>query len=365
MNQHKYLRYWTIVVPLLSWLFYFGSFIFSSGVYSVLLTVLLLGSVLTAVYHSEVLAHQLGEPFGTLLLAFAITVIEVGLIISIMLGAEGLETITLARDTVFAAVMLILNGIIGICIVIGSIRYREQAFTLKGVSTALITLTAVVVFVLILPNYTVSHKGGEYTSFQLLFIALLCLALYLGFTMVQTIRHRSFFISLSDKAKEKTVEYDGMVKVSRKKMYISSFMLIVSLGVVVLMAKLLSKDVEYLVVAAGTQRSAVGVIIAGIVLLPEALAAIRAARNDRIQTSLNLAFGSALASIGLSIPAIAIISVISGIRMTLGIDIKSIVLLGLSLFIITISLATGKTNIMQGFVLIGIFMIYLFITIVP
>ncbi|WP_312173218.1 ionic transporter y4hA [Chryseobacterium sp.] len=365
MNQHKYLRYWTIVVPVLSWLFYFGNFIFSSGYYSILLTALLLGSVLTAVYHSEVLAHRLGEPFGTLLLAFAITVIEVGLIISIMLGAEGLETITLARDTVFAAVMLILNGIIGICIVIGSIRYREQTFTLKGVSTALITLTAVVVFVLILPNYTVSHGGGEYTSFQLLFIALLCLALYLGFTMVQTIRHRSFFISPSDKAKEKTVEYKAKIKVSGKTMYISSFMLIVSLGVVVLMAKLLSKDVEYLVVAVGAPKSAVGVIIAGVVLLPEALAAIRAARNDRIQTSLNLAFGSALASIGLSIPAIAVISVISGIRMTLGIDIKSTVLLGLSLFIITISLATGKTNIMQGFVLLGIFLIYLFVTIVP
>ncbi|MCJ8154177.1 ionic transporter y4hA [Chryseobacterium sp. SSA4.19] len=363
MKQIKYLHYWTIVIPILSWLFYFGSFFFSSGYYSILLTVLLLGSVITAVYHSEVLAHRLGEPFGTLLLAFAITVIEVGLIISIMLGAKGLETITLARDTVFAAVMLILNGIIGICIVIGSLRYREQAFTLKGVSTALITLTAVVVFVLILPNYTVSHGGGEYTSFQLLFIAVICLFLYLGFTMVQTIRHRSFFRSPQ---KDGTVQNnDAEIKVSNKRSYISVLMLLVSLGIVVMMAKLLSKDVEYLVKAVGAPRSVVGIIIAGIVLLPEALAAVRAAGNDEIQTSLNLAFGSALASIGLSIPAIAIISVISGIRMTLGIDIKSTVLLGLSLFIITVSLATGKTNIMQGVVLVGIFMIYLFTSIVP
>ncbi|UZU00174.1 ionic transporter y4hA [Chryseobacterium fluminis] len=363
MNQNKYLRYWTIVVPVLSWLLYFGSFIFSSGYYSILLAVLLLGSVITAVYHSEVLAHRLGEPFGTLLLAFAITVIEVGLIISIMMGAKGLETITLARDTVFAAVMFILNGIIGICIVIGSLRYREQAFTLKGVSTALITLTAVVVFVLILPNYTVSHGGGEYTSFQLLFIAVTCLFLYLGFTMVQTIRHRSFFRFPQKDSTAHNNETE--IKVTGKSSYISGFMLLVSLGVVVMMAKLLSKDVEYLVVAVGAPRSVVGIIIAGIVLLPEALAAVRAARNDEIQTSLNLAFGSALASIGLSIPAIAIISVISGIRMTLGIDIKSTVLLGLSLFIITVSLATGKTNIMQGVVLVGIFLIYLFTSIVP
>lgn len=365
MHKNKYLRAWTIIVPLLAWLLYFGSAFITSGYYSLLLTFLLLGSVLAAVYHSEVIAHRIGEPFGTLLLAFAITVIEVGLIISIMLGAKGLETITLARDTVFAAVMIILTGIIGICIVIGSLRYREQSFTLKGVSTALITLTAVVVFLLILPNYTVSHSGGEYTSFQLLFIALICLSLYLGFTMVQTIRHRSFFISPQNKLLEDYGKKNWHKKTSYKNVYISSFFLMLCLGIVVLIAKLLSKDVEFLVIAVGAPRSAVGIIIAGIVLLPEALSAFRAAKNDQIQTSLNLAFGSALASIGLSIPAIAIISVITGIRMTLGIDIKSTILLGLSLFIITVSLATGKTNIMQGIVLVGIFLMYLFISVVP
>lgn len=366
MIKKKYVSGWTIFIPVLAWVFYFLSSIFSSGFYSLALSLLLLGSVLAAVYHSEVIAHRLGEPFGTLLLAFAITVIEVGLIISIMLGTEGLETVTLARDTVFAAVMIILTGIIGICIVIGSLRYREQTYTLQGVSTALITLTAVVVFVLILPNYTVSHIGGEYTSFQLIFIALLSLALYLGFTMVQTMRHRSFFISPQNKllADQKEQSRDDEL-ISRKKMFTSCFMLILCLGIVVLMAKLLSKDVEHIVISFGAPKSAVGVIIAGIVLLPEGLAAFRAAKNDQIQTSLNLAFGSALASIGLSIPAIAIISVIFGIRMTLGIDIKSTVLLALSLFIITVSLATGKTNIMQGVVLVGIFLIYLFISVVP
>ncbi|PJJ66387.1 calcium:proton antiporter [Chryseobacterium geocarposphaerae] len=365
MIKKKYLSGWTILIPFLAWIFYFANATFSSGYYSLVLSVLLLGTVLAAVYHSEVIAHKVGEPFGTLLLAFAITVIEVGLIISIMMGVEGLETVTLARDTVFAAVMIILTGIIGICIVIGSLRYREQTFILQGVSTALITLTAVVVFVLILPNYTVSHTGGEYTSSQLLFIALVSLALYLGFTMVQTMRHRSFFISPQNKLLTDQKEQDSNRQLSRKKMLVSCFMLVLCLGIVVLMAKLLSKDVEHIVLSFGAPKSIVGVIIAGIVLLPEGLAAFRAAKNDQIQTSLNLAFGSALASIGLSIPAIAIISVIFGIRMTLGIDIKSTVLLGLSLFIITVSLATGKTNIMQGSVLVGIFLIYLFISIVP
>ncbi|UKB82074.1 ionic transporter y4hA [Chryseobacterium sp. MEBOG06] len=365
MNTKKYLGMWTLFVPILAWLFYFGNAVFSSGFYSVILALFLMGSVLAAVYHSEVIAHRLGEPFGTLLLAFAITVIEVGLIISIMMGAKGLETITLARDTVFAAVMIILNGIIGSCIVIGSLRYREQSFTLQGVSTALITLTSVIIFVLILPNYTVSHRGGEYTSFQLLFIALISLGLYLGFTMIQTLRHRSFFISPQNKLAGNLSEQTDHGKSSGKNLYISCVLLILCLGVVVLLAKLLSKDVEHIVVSAGAPRSLVGIIIAGIVLLPEGVAAFRAAKSDQIQTSLNLAFGSALASIGLSIPAIAIISVITDIRMSLGIDIKSTILLGLSLFIITVSLATGRTNIMQGFVLIAIFLIYLFITIVP
>ncbi|CAA7197158.1 calcium:proton antiporter [Chryseobacterium potabilaquae] len=365
MKKKKYLWIWTFLVPILAWLFYFGGLVFSSIFYSIILALSLLGSVLAAVYHSEVIAHRLGEPFGTLLLAFAITVIEVGLIISIMMGATGLETLTLARDTVFAAVMFILTGIIGSCIVIGSLRYREQTFTLQGVSTALITLTAIVIFVLILPNYTISHLGGEYTSLQLLFIALISLGLYVGFTMIQTFRHRSFFISPRNHLLEMESVQTNLKQFSKKELFISCLLLVLCLGIVVLLAKLLSKDVERIVISIGAPKSVVGIIIAGMVLLPEGLAAFRAAKNDQIQTSLNLAFGSALASIGLSIPAIALISVITGIRMVLGIDIKSTILLGLSLFIITVSLATGRTNIMQGVVLIGIFLIYLFITIVP
>lgn len=366
MKKKIYLLVWTILIPLLAWIAYFGNHFFSGTTYSVILTIFLIGSVLAAVHHSEVIAYRLGEPFGTLLLAFAITIIEVALIISIMLGAKGLETITLARDTVFAAVMIIITGIIGICIIVGSIKYREQTFTLQGVSTALITLTTIIMFVLILPNYTISHSGGEYTKFQLLFVAIVSLGLYLGFTMMQTVRHRSYFISPENKLMNALSSEERLpAKPSKKEMYISGIFLILCLGIVVLLAKLLSKDVEHIVVWAGAPKSLVGIIIAGIVLLPEGMAAFRAARSNQIQTSLNLAFGSALASIGLSIPAIAITSVITGIRMTLGIDIKSTLLLGLSLFIITISLITGKTNMMQGLVLIAIFLLYLFITIAP
>lgn len=353
------------MIPVLSWVAYLGNHYFSGTFYSMLLSLFLVGSVLAAVHHSEVIAYRVGEPFGTLLLAFAITVIEVALIISIMLGAKGLETSTLARDTVYAAIMIILTGIIGSCIIVGSVKFKVQYFTLQGVSTALITLTSIIFFILILPNYTISHNGGEYTWIQLVFVSLISLGLYLGFTMMQTIRHRNYFISPENNKLENKEGNLLPEKPSKKEMYISILFLVLCLGIVVLLAKLLSKDVEYIVKWAGAPKSLVGVIIAGIVLLPEGMAAFRAARNNQIQTSLNLAFGSALASIGLSIPVIAITSVITGIRMTLGIDIKSAILLGLSLFIITISLATGKTNIMQGFVLIAIFLIYLFTIVIP
>lgn len=367
MKKKIYLLGWTIIVPILAWIAYLLHYSLTGHLYSLVLTFFLVGAVLAAVYHSEIIAYRVGEPYGTLLLAFAITVIEVSLIISIMLSAKGLETINLARDTVFAAVMIILTGIIGICIVVGSIRYKQQVFTLQGVSTAMITLVVIVVFILILPNYTTSHSEGEYTSLQLIFISLICLLLYIGFTMVQTIRHRAFFIAPIPKNSDDENEENEILpeKPTRKMMFYSIIFLILCLGIVVLLAKYLSKDVDNLVFKVGAPKSIVGIIIAGIVLLPEGVAAIRAAYNNRLQTSLNLAFGSALASIGLSIPAVAVSSVIGDFRMTLGVDLKSMLLLGLSLFIITISLATGRTNIMQGLVLISIFLLYLFTTLVP
>ncbi|MDC8104487.1 ionic transporter y4hA [Chryseobacterium sp. B21-037] len=367
MKKKIYLLGWTIIVPILAWIAYLLHYSLTGHLYSLILTFFLIGAVLAAVYHSEIIAYRVGEPYGTLLLAFAITVIEVSLIISIMLSAKGLETISLARDTVFAAVMIILTGIIGICIVVGSIRYKQQVFTLQGVSTAMITLVVIVVFILILPNYTTSHSEGEYTSLQLIFISVICLLLYIGFTMVQTIRHRAFFIAPIPKNSDDENEENEILpeKPTRKMMFYSIIFLILCLGIVVLLAKYLSKDVDNLVFKVGAPKSIVGIIIAGIVLLPEGVAAIRAAYNNRLQTSLNLAFGSALASIGLSIPAVAVSSVIGDFRMTLGVDLKSMLLLGLSLFIITISLATGRTNIMQGLVLISIFLLYLFTTLVP
>ncbi|WP_316841780.1 ionic transporter y4hA [Pedobacter gandavensis] len=360
MKKTLPLPLWTIAVPILAWIAYFGMSLDLGGLYSIVLAAVLIGSVLAAVHHAEVVAHRVGEPYGTLLLALAITVIEVALIVSLMLTG-GPETTALARDTVLAAVMIILTGMIGTCLLVGGARFKEQFFSLEGVSAALVTLSAILVLTLILPNYTTSKAGPVYTTAQLGFVAIVSLVLYGTFVLVQTVRHRDFFLP-----PEADGDEDVHAEPPTKKVALwSALLLLICLGVVVLLAKALAPDIELAVVNAGAPKSLVGVIIAAVVLLPEGLAAYRAARKNRLQTSLNLAMGSALASIGLTIPAVAIVSMVTGMTITLGIDMKSTVLLLLSLFTIMLSLATGKTNILQGVVLLVIFAVYLFTIIAP
>lgn len=360
MNLKLPLPLWTIAIPVIAWLAYFGISLELSGLYVFFLAIVLIGSVLAAVHHAEVVAHRVGEPFGTLLLALAITIIEVALIVSLML-AGGPETAALARDTVFAAVMIILTGIIGICLLVGGARYREQTFSLQGVSAALVTLTAILVLTLILPNYTTSLSGPQYSQVQLIFVAIVCLVLYGSFVLVQAIRHRDYFLPPEADGNEDAHAEPPATRVA----LLSLLMLLLCLGIVVLLAKGLAPDIEHAVTHAGAPKSLVGVIIAAVVLLPEGLAAYRAAQKNRLQTSLNLALGSALASIGLTIPAVAIVSIITGLSITLGVDMKATVLLLLAQFTIMLSLATGRTNILQGVVLLVIFMVYLFTIIAP
>lgn len=360
MKRKLPLPLWTIAAPLSAWVIYLINSSPESGVFSLLLATVLIASVIAAVHHAEVIAHRVGEPYGTLVLAIAITVIEVALIVSLML-AGGAETTALARDTVFAAIMIILTGIIGLCLLVGGFRFKEQTFGTYGVSAALITLTAISVLTLVLPNYTTSIAGPVYSSSQLIFVAIVSLVLYGAFVMIQTVRHRDYFLP----AEEATIEDAHASPPSNLATGLSLFLLILSLIAVVLIAKALAPGIENAVLSLGAPKSLVGVIVAFVILLPEGLAALRAARNNRLQTSLNLALGSALASIGLTIPAVAIVSIMTGLTITLGIDTKSIVLLFLSLFTIMVSLATGKTNMLQGIVLLVIFAVYLFTTVVP
>lgn len=351
---------WTIFTPIVAWLLFFGQSLYSGNVYSVLLAIVLISSVLAAVHHAEVVAHRVGEPYGTLILAIAITVIEVSLIVSLML-AGGAGTSELARDTVFAAIMIILTGIIGLCLLFGGARFREQSVARSGVNAALITLTAISVLTLVLPNYTTSVFGPSYSPSQLTFVAIVSMVLYGTFVMIQAVRHRDYFLP----PEAETNEEAHAIPPTRGATALSGLLLLLSLGAVVLLAKTLAPAIEKGVTNLGAPKTLVGIIVAVVILLPEGLAALRAARKNRLQTSLNLALGSALASIGLTIPAVAIVSIIADLQVTIGIDTKSTVLLILSLFTVTVSFGTGRTTILQGVVLLMIFAVYLFTTIVP
>ncbi len=320
--------------------------------------IVLIGSVLAAVHHAEVIAHKVGEPFGTLVLAIAVTVIEVSLIVSLMLSNGG-DATTLARDTVFAAIMIILNFIIGICLLAGAVRHHEQRFTLKGMTAALGVLAAMAVLSLILPNYTSSTSGPTYAASQLMFVAVVSLILYGTFVLVQTVRHRDYFLPSTDDKDDHAAPPSGRAT------GIAFAALLVALVSVVLLAKTLSPTIEAAVLGAGLPLTVVGVVIAALVLAPESLAAYKSARRNRLQTSLNLALGSALATIGLTIPSVAIVSLVLDLPIALGIDAKSMTLLALSLFVATLSLGTGRTTVLQGVVHLVIFAAYLFTTVVP
>jgi Ca2+:H+ antiporter len=351
---------WTLAAPVVGIALIGASLLGFGAVMVWIMIPVLIGCALAAVYHAEVVAHRLGEPYGTLLLAVAVTVIEVALIISLMV-AGGHSAETLARDAVFATVMIILNGIVGTCLLIGGMRHHEQSFGLHGVSASLATLASIAVLTLVLPNYTTTTPGPVYSSSQLAFICVASLLLYGTFLLVQTVRHRDYFLpEIAPENETVHAEPPGAgVTLSSLAALAACLVCVVSL------AEILAPPVEGAVARAGAPKSVVGILIAALVLLPEGMAAFRAAHADRLQTSLNLALGSALASIGLTIPTVAIICLFSGWSLTLGIDAKATVLLVLSLFVATLSLGTGRTTVLQGAVHLLIFGAYLFTTVVP
>ncbi len=357
----KSLLQWTIVIPVLAWILYFSGLVAGSSIFQIVASVLLILSVMSAVHHSEIIAERVGEPFGTIILAVSITVIEVSIIVSLMLS-KGPEAASLARDTVYAATMIILNGIIGLCLLIGGLKHYEQKFSASSVTIALVSLVSIVVFTLVFPTFTESVKGSYYSIPQLIFASIACLVIYSAFLFAQTRRYRQYFLTVGDDDNEDAAE---PVPISNRLFITSLISLLGSLGIVVLLAKTLSPTIESIITGYHLPKSLVGVVIAAIILLPEAMAAIIAARKNRLQTSLNLSLGSALASIGLTIPAVAAVCIALDMPVILGLDIKSIVLLGLSVFTVMLSLSNGKSNIVYGVVLLVNLFAFIFLIIYP
>jgi Ca2+:H+ antiporter len=350
---------WTLAAPFIAWIVLGAAYAMPGNVVLlVLVGFALCAAVFTAVHHAEVVAHRIGEPFGTLVLAVAVTVIEVALIVSVML-TSGPEKAGLARDTVFAAVMIVCNGIVGVCLLVGGIRHREQDFQSRGAAAALAVLASLSVLTLVMPNYTVASAGPILSPSQLAFAGVSSLVLYCVFVFVQTVRHRDYFLAgVPD-------EDVHAAPPSARLALLSSVLLLVCLVAVVLLAKVLSPVVEGAVQRAGAPPAVVGIVIAALVLLPEGLAAVRAARADRLQNSLNLALGSALASIGLTIPTVAGVFLFTGQPLVLGISGKETVLMALTLVVATLTLSTGRTTILQGAVHLSLFAAYLFLSFAP
>jgi Ca2+:H+ antiporter len=326
-------------------------------VFAAVLLLILFGTVFAAVHHAEVIAERIGEPYGTLLLTLAVTIIEVALIATMMLGEKTVTT--LARDTVFAVVMIVCNGLVGICILAGGLRYREQDIQVSGSNLYLSVLAVLATITLIMPNYTLTTPGPVYSAGQLEFVSIVTILLYGVFLYTQTVRHRDYFVS------EAAGPAGDGTHASNWVMFVSIVLLLVSLLAVVLLAKKFSQVVDAGAALIGAPPAFAGVLVALLILLPESVAAVGAARKNDLQKSINLALGSSIATIGLTIPAVAVAAYALDKQLVLGLPTQEIVLLALTLVLGMLTLGTGRTNILFGLVHLVVFAVFMFLVFVP
>jgi Ca2+:H+ antiporter len=365
MSTHRPMPRSAWIFPALSVLLFAGAtalgytFALSAAglVFAAVLLVILFGTVFAAVHHAEVIAERIGEPYGTLLLTLAVTIIEVALIATIMLGEKTVTT--LARDTVFAVVMIVCNGLVGICILAGGLRYREQDVQVSGSNLYLSVLAVLATITLILPNYTLTTPGPVYSAGQLGFVSAVTILLYGVFLYTQTVRHRNYFVREGGGAVD-----DGAHPPNRT-MLLSIMLLLVSLLAVVLLAKKFSQVVDAGAALIGAPPAFAGILVALLILLPESVAAVAAARKNDLQKSINLALGSSLATIGLTIPAVAVAAYALDKQLVLGLPARDMVLLALTFVLGMLTFGTGRTNILFGLVHLVVFAVFVFLVFVP
>jgi Ca2+:H+ antiporter len=362
---------WPVVVPVLA-LVVLAVAWFNHDDWTVLAVVAaaLIGAIVAAVHHAEVVAHKVGEPFGSLILAVAVTVIEVGLIVMLMTGGgEGASTY--ARDTVFAAVMITLNGIVGISLLVGGLKHHLVSFNASGTGSAVATVITLAGVTMVLPSFTTSAEGREYSPAQLTFAAVASLILYGAFVFTQTIRHRDFFLPVSSDDRGRVtgvldLDEDGHADPpSAGEAWLSLGLLLAALVSVVGLAKLLSPTIEEVVGDLGLPYAVVGVVIALFVLAPESIAAIRNAMRDRVQISLNLAYGSAMASIGLTIPSVAVVMIWLAGPLELGLLPTQMVLLALTVVVTAFTVVQGRAYALQGVLHLVLLAAFLFLSVQP
>jgi len=326
-------------------------------VFAAVLLVILFGTVFAAVHHAEMIAHRIGEPFGTLLLTLSVTIIEVALIATIMLGEK--EVPTLARDTVFAVVMIVCNGLVGICIFIGGVQYREQGYQVSGANLYLSVLFTMATITEVMPDYTLTTPGPTYSAAQLAFVSVVTILLYGVFLYTQTIRHRDYFVA------EDAGFTEDAEPISMARLGLDFALLLISLLGVILLAKKFSLVIDAATAAIGAPPAFAGVVVALLILLPESVAAVAAARKNELQKSINLALGSSVATIGLTIPAVAVAAYLLDKQLVLGLNQQNIVLLLLTFVLSMLTFGTGRTNMLFGLVHLVVFAVFVFMVFVP
>lgn len=330
------------------------------GLTAIALELVLAAAVLAAVHHAEVLGHRLGEPLGSLLLAVAVTIIEVGLIVTLTVGSE--DNDSLARDTVFAAFMIATNGVVGASLFAATLRGQVARFNAEGTGAMLAALTTVGALSLVLPNFTDSSPGPTYSPGQLVLAAVGALAVYLLFVFVQTIRHREHFEPVVG---DLMTGHDQALPTDREA-WRSLWLLVAALVAVVGLAKTISDALENLVVSAGLPVTFVGVLIGLLVLAPEGITAVRSARGrEDVQRSFNLAYGSAMASIGLTIPVIAVISFVFELDLLLGLRSIDLAMMALTLLVSVLTVTPGRATLLQAGVHLTIFGAWLGLAMMP
>lgn len=321
---------------------------------------LVIGSVFAALEHAEVVGSKVGEPLGTLVLTVAVTFIEVAILGSLV--QQGAGDPTAAREAVFSTVMIVCNGVVGLCLLLGGFRHGEQELQTMGARAYLGVLIALSILTLIIPNYTVSSYGPTLAPLQLVFVSVLSIVLYTSFLFIQTVRHRSYFL---DAHLARTGEQGETPALARA---VAAF---VALGFSLLGVSLLAERfvpaLEEMLASTGVPEvnPIAGAAVAILVLLPESLNAIRAARRNALQTSLNAALGSAVSTIGLTVPAVALISLATGRDLVMGLGSRDAVMLLMTLMLSVVSFGAGRTNVFTGLVHLVVFATYVFFLFVP
>lgn len=328
---------------------------------------LLANAILTAVHNSENIALKIGPSLGTIVLALSVTVIEVAFIINMMKHSPQAAA-TIARDAVFAAVMIVANGTIGISILLGGMKHRELSFQKVGTSSLMGSLAILTVLTMILPNYTTSTGGGTYNISQLIFVSLASLFIYFSLVWAQTSSHKTYFSDdiVSDSATAADEATGGATPPpSNQEAWMSFVRLVLSLVAVIGLAKLLSPTFEAALDYINAPPSTVGIVIALLVLAPETLAALNSAKSKQLQTTLNLALGSAAASIALTIPTVTVYSLVTVSPLVLGLDPKNICFLLLTFIVSAFTFGTGRATSLHGLMHLMILFSYLILSFIP